>query len=88
MSGARFAVAIVLAVLLGMGGGVAIAEAARPEPVEVQGYQTHGNPQGTRAGGRFEYTQYDDAMEVIVDKTTGKEYLVWYYRDEIEVVPL
>lgn len=88
MSGARFAVAIVLAVLLGMGGGVAIAEAARPEPVEVQGYVTHGNPQGTRAGGRFAYTQYDDALEIVTDTKTGREYLVWYYRDDIELVAL
>lgn len=88
MSNGKLAVSIALAALLGMGGGIALGLSIGPEPVEVQGYQTHGNPQGTRAAGRFAYTQYDDAMEIVKDSQTGKEYLVWYYRDEIEVVPL
>lgn len=46
------------------------------------------DPQGHRAGGRFDYVRYDDAMEVLTDTETGQEYLVWYYRDEVEVVPL
>ena len=48
----------------------------------------YGNPYGHRAGGRFDYIQYDDAMEILTDTKTGQEYLVWYYRDEIEIQPL
>lgn len=47
-----------------------------------------GNPMGHRAGGRFDYIQYDDAMEILTDTRTGYEYLVWYWRDDVEVVPL
>ena len=48
----------------------------------------YGNPYGHRAGGRFDYIQYDDAMEILTDTRTGQEYLVWYWRDDVEVVPL
>lgn len=48
----------------------------------------YGNPWGHRAGGRFDYVQYDDAMEILTDTKTGQEYLVWYYRDEVEIQPL
>lgn len=48
----------------------------------------YGNPWGHRAGGRFDYYQYDDAMEILTDTRTGQEYLVWYWRDDVEVVPL
>ena len=48
----------------------------------------YGNPWGHRAGGRFDYYRYDDAMEILTDTKTGQEYLIWYYRDEIEVQPL
>lgn len=48
----------------------------------------YGNPWGHRAGGRFEYIQYDDAMEILTDTKTGQEYLVWYWRDDVEIQPL
>lgn len=48
----------------------------------------YGNPWGHRAGGRFDYIQYDDAMEILTDTRSGQEYLVWYWRDDVEVVPL
>ena len=51
-------------------------------------YAAYGNPWGHRAGGRFDYYRYDDAMEILTDTKTGQEYLVWYYRDEIEIQPL
>lgn len=51
-------------------------------------YADYGNPWGHRAGGRFDYYRYDDAMEILTDTETGQEYLVWYYRDEIEIQPL
>lgn len=53
-----------------------------------QAVADYGNPWGHRAGGRFDYIQYDDAMEVLTDTETGHEYLVWYWRDDVEVVPL
>lgn len=48
----------------------------------------YGNPWGHRAGGRFDYYCYDDAMEILTDTETGQEYLVWYWRDDVEIQPL
>jgi len=48
----------------------------------------YGNPWGHRAGGRFDYIQYDDAMEILTDTKTGQEYLIWYWRDDVEIQPL
>lgn len=49
---------------------------------------SQGNPQGHRAGGRFSFVQYDDAMEILHDVKTGRDYLVWYWRDDVEVIGL
>lgn len=53
-----------------------------------QALADYGNPWGHRAGGRFDYIQYDDAMEILTDTKTGQEYLVWYWRDDVELLPL
>ena len=50
--------------------------------------KAYGNPYGHRAGGRFDYYRYDDSVELLTDTKTGQEYMIWYYRDEIEVQPL
>ena len=64
-------------------------QGAKIDPADTYwGADSDGNPIGKRAGGRFEYVQYDDAMEVLKDTQTGREYLVWYWRDDVEVVPL
>lgn len=76
-----WAIAMVLAAIVAV---IAFMWLAQPAPAA----DGPGNPMGTRAGGRFEYVQYDDAMEVLTDTETGKQYLVWYWRDDVEVVPL
>ena len=82
------AVGVVLAIVLGIIACIAASKAVeaaggveRPAPGYAQ--DDLGNPIGTRAGGRFEYVQYDDAMEVVTDTETGSEYLVWYWRDDV-----
>lgn len=81
-----FVAAAMAALALGLFLGIMIGESrglARAVTDEVT-----DNPTGHRAGGRFDYRQFDDAVEILHDNVTGRDFMVWYWRDDVEVTPL
>ena len=84
---AAAAVAVVIGFILG-GAVQSMADEARIEDAVRAANEASGNPMGHRAGGRFNFVQYDDNMEILHDNLTGKDWLVWYWRDDVEVEQL
>ena len=83
---ALLVLALALTALLALGIGLSVGYAWGFGSAVTDGVT--GNPTGHRAGGRFDYRQFDDAVEILHDNVTGKDFMVWYWRDDVEIEPL